>query len=120
MNELGELLRELRGKKSLRSVAEETGLSHSYISDLEKGKRRGTNTPLHPSPEVLKKLGSAYEYPYDKLLKIAGYVEEVETIDLEKLLKNKTLRWGDEVLDESERKRAIDMLNLLFQNNKDN
>jgi transcriptional regulator with XRE-family HTH domain len=76
MNELGILLRELRGKKSLRAVADETGLSHSYISDIEKGFRRGTKTPINPSADTLKRLANAYEYPYEKLLKAAGYLSD--------------------------------------------
>ncbi|CEG25966.1 helix-turn-helix domain-containing protein [Bacillus sp. B-jedd] len=74
MNELGNLLRKLRGEKSLRSIAEKTGLSHSYISDVESGYRRGTKKPLNPSPETLKRLASAYDYPYEKLMEIAGYI----------------------------------------------
>lgn len=119
MSALGDLLKELRDKRSLRDVAEKTGISHSYISDIEKGFRRGTNTPLNPSPDTLKKLAEVYDYPYEKLLKVAGYVEEVEEFDLEKALKNKTLTWGDEVLSEDERRRAIEMLKLLFNTKKD-
>lgn len=76
MNDLGNLLKELRGKKSLRAVAEETGLSHSYISDIEKGYRRGTKTPINPSPDTLKRLADAYNYPYEDLLKEAGYIDK--------------------------------------------
>lgn len=76
MSELGALLRGLRGKRSLRDVAEATGLSHSYISDVEKGYRRGTKTPLNPSPDTLKKLSDAYDYPYEDLLEKAGYIEK--------------------------------------------
>lgn len=76
MSELGDLLKDLRGNKSLRKVAEETGLSHSYISDVEKGYRRDTKTPINPSPDTLKRLSDAYRYPYKKLLEVAGYIEE--------------------------------------------
>ncbi|GGE26898.1 transcriptional regulator [Pullulanibacillus camelliae] len=76
MSELGQLLKSLRGKRSLRQVAELTGLSHSYISDIEKGFRRGTHTPLKASPQTLKRLAKAYDYSYDELMKKAGYIEE--------------------------------------------
>jgi transcriptional regulator with XRE-family HTH domain len=76
MNELGKLLKELRGKKPLRAIAENTGLSHSYISDIEKGFRRGTKVPIHPSPDTLKRLAQAYNFPYEELMKVAGYIEE--------------------------------------------
>lgn len=80
MIELGELLKSLRNKKdmSLRDAAAATELSHSYIADLEKGYRRGTKTPIHPSPDTLKRLSSAYSYDYTKMMKIAGYVEDDE------------------------------------------
>lgn len=74
MSELGDLLRELRGKRSLREIADLTELSHTYISDVEKGYRRGSKKPLNPSPETLKRLAKAYDYPYEKLMKAAGYV----------------------------------------------
>jgi transcriptional regulator with XRE-family HTH domain len=78
MSKLGEVLRELRGKRSLRSVADITGLSHSYIADIEKGIRRDTKAPINPSPEILKRLANAYNYSYEELLKLAGYIEEQE------------------------------------------
>lgn len=75
MNSLGELLRGLRGKRSLRDVADATELSHTYISDIEKGYRRGTKSPINPSPDTLKRLADAYAYPYQDLLRVAGYIE---------------------------------------------
>ena len=78
MNTLNELLRELRGKKTLREVAEITQLSHTYISDIEKGYRRGTKKPINPSPETLKRLAEAYDYPYEKLMIAAGYIQNSE------------------------------------------
>ena len=77
MNELGELLRNLRGKRSLREVAKQVDISHTYISDLEKGFRRDTKAPINPSPETLKRLADAYDYPYEKLMSAAGYIDEV-------------------------------------------
>ena len=79
MNELGELLRKLRGKKSLREVSELTQISHTYISDIEKGFRRGTKKPINPSPDTLKKLSEAYHYSYEEILKVAGYIEDKTT-----------------------------------------
>lgn len=78
MKPLGELLRELRGKRSLREIAKETELSHTYISDLEKGFRRDTKAPINPSPETLKRLAEAYNFSYEELLKVAGYLESTQ------------------------------------------
>lgn len=76
MNELGDLLRNLRGNRSLREIADITELSHTYISDVEKGYRRGSKKPLHPSPDTLKRLANAYNYSYEEIMKIAGYIED--------------------------------------------
>lgn len=76
MNKLGELLKSLRGNRTLREIAEITELSHTYISDVEKGFRRGSKKPIHPSPDTLKRLAAAYNYSYEDLMKIAGYIEK--------------------------------------------
>jgi len=73
MNDLGNYLRHLRGKRSLREIAERTGLSHTYIADIENGVRRGTNKPLKPSPETLRKLSRALDVSYSDLMIKAGY-----------------------------------------------
>ncbi|MBE1556074.1 helix-turn-helix domain-containing protein [Sporosarcina limicola] len=75
MNSLGELFKKLRGKKSLREIADVTQLSHTYIADIEKGYRRGSKKPIHPSPDTLKRLAEAYSYPYEELMRVAGYIE---------------------------------------------
>ncbi|RVT67689.1 helix-turn-helix domain-containing protein [Niallia taxi] len=77
MSELGELLRELRGKRSLREIAKITEISHTYISDLEKGFRRDTKAPINPSPDTLKRLANAYDFSYEELMKSAGYLPDL-------------------------------------------
>lgn len=76
MNNLGELLKELRGSASLREASERIGISHNYLRNLEKGIDPRTKTPINPSAETLKKISKAYNYPYEKLLQIAGYIED--------------------------------------------
>lgn len=76
MNDLGKLLRELRGKISLRKAAELTGISHSYIADLEKGYKHNTKAPTKPSPDTLERLSKAYDYSYEELMRVAGYMKE--------------------------------------------
>lgn len=61
MNEFGDYLRELRGKLPLREVTRRTGISHTYIRDLELGKK------TDPSHEVLVKLAHAYGVSYGNL-----------------------------------------------------
>lgn len=74
MNELGELLRRLRGKKSLREAAEKAGISHNYLSIVEKGTDPRSGSPIKPTPETIMSLSKAYNYSYEELMKIAGYL----------------------------------------------
>lgn len=64
-----------------REAAERSGISHSYIRYLETGKRPGTNTPIKPSPDMLKGLSRAYSHPYKELMIMAGYQEDVADME---------------------------------------
>lgn len=70
MQELANYLKRLRGKMSIRHVAEKTGVSNAYLSQLERGKRD------NPHPDVLKKLAKFYQTPVIEFLKKAGYLDE--------------------------------------------
>lgn len=76
MNDFGEYLRKLREaqKMSLREMAAKTGVSVSYITQIENGKRKA------PGPEVLKKLAPAYNVPVRDLLKAAGYMDDIKEV----------------------------------------
>lgn len=78
MYELGDLLKKLRGKLSLREAAKRSGLSYSYISSLENGKHPRTGAPINPTPDILRNLANAYDYPYEELMKAAGYLSDEE------------------------------------------
>lgn len=81
--ELGKYLRGLRKekKKTLVQLAEETGLSHSYLSQVENGKK------LNPSMDSLMKICKALnEDPFNFLI-ATGHHEEVDTL------------WNDGVID---------------------
>jgi transcriptional regulator with XRE-family HTH domain len=80
-NELGTFLEGLRGKMSLRKAADKSGLSHTYIRDLELGVNRVTKTPIKVTPDSLKKLSEAYNFPYAELMKKAGYLEEGANVE---------------------------------------
>ncbi|WP_138752783.1 helix-turn-helix domain-containing protein [Paenibacillus sinopodophylli] len=85
MEPIGEYLKKLRTqlKLSFREAAEKSGLSHSYIRYLEEGKRPGSNSPINPTPETLKKLSEAYNHMYEDLLFRAGYLNGQMFIDAE-------------------------------------
>lgn len=76
VNDLGDFLRKLRGKMTYREASELSGVSHAYIRYLEIGKRPGTNTPINPSPEMLRGLAKAYNHSYKDLMMRAGYSYE--------------------------------------------
>lgn len=68
--ELAQYLKELRGNLSIRQLAEQTGISNAYLSQLESGKRD------NPHPNVLKDLANFYGIPIIEFLKRAGYLDE--------------------------------------------
>lgn len=74
MSKLPHLLRQLRGDTPLREVAERAGISHTYLSQLEKGTDPRTGKAIQPSIETLKGLARAHNYPYEELLAAAGYI----------------------------------------------
>lgn len=59
---------------SLRDAAKIIGISHSYLSTLEKGFEPRKNTPVKPTPETLQLISSAYDVPYETLMKFSGYL----------------------------------------------
>ncbi len=52
---------------SLRQAERESGVSNSYISQIERGQ-------VEPSPEVLRRLGETYRVPFAVLMEAAGYL----------------------------------------------
>ena len=63
-------------KLTLRAVEAKTGISHAYLSQLERGKIRS------PSPVMLRKLSDLYNVPYSSVLELAGYpVPDSEKLD---------------------------------------
>lgn len=72
---------------NLRDAANLIGISHTYLSHLEKGIDPRTNEEFYPSPEILKKIASAYSANYYELMFMCGYVDEIasqEFIEQEK------------------------------------
>lgn len=76
MSELGDLIKRLRGNRSLREASKLTGISHNYLSIVERGVDPRSGAPVSPTPETLKKIAESYNYSYDTLMRLAGYIEE--------------------------------------------
>lgn len=118
VEDLGKFLEKLRGKMSLREASKKSGLSHSYIRDLELGNNRKTNAPIKPSLYTLKSLAAAYGYPYHKLLKETGLLDdnlnsEVNE-ELEKYVTKDELAKILESYSKEEREKAAQILKAVF------
>ncbi|MCK6203977.1 transcriptional repressor LexA [Bacillus infantis] len=59
-------------KLSIRKLADLSGVSHTYLSQVETGKR-GV-----PSPDILEKLAKPLDIDYQQLMKKANYIKEDE------------------------------------------
>ena len=70
---LGLFLKELRIKNNLttKQVEMKTGISNSYISLIERDKRK-------PSVEILHKLAKAYRVKTENLLRFMGYLPPIQ------------------------------------------
>lgn len=80
--DLGTLLRRLRGELSLRDVNRLSGVSSSYLSQIERGDRR-------PGRNLVRKLAEAYDVDVQELLKRAGHTGQPtpnsrEALDVER------------------------------------
>ena len=64
--DFGSLLRRLRGRVSLREVTRRTGVSSSYLSQIERGEKR-------PGANLLRKLADLYRVDPDNLIRRAGH-----------------------------------------------
>jgi transcriptional regulator with XRE-family HTH domain len=67
--DIGSLLRDLRGRLSLRQLEKATGITYSYLSNIERGNRR-------PGFKILSKLAVYHDVPMRDLLAAAGYPPE--------------------------------------------
>ncbi|GAA0177138.1 hypothetical protein SH2C18_04180 [Clostridium sediminicola] len=63
---------------SLRDAGKLIGISHSYLSTLEKGKDPRTDSPISPTPETLKLISNAYGISYNYLMRISGYLDDMD------------------------------------------
>lgn len=117
-NKLGNYLRELRGKNSLREIASRTNgeLSHSYISDLEKGVSRRGNI-IKPSPETLKILSNVYNANYEYLMELAGYKINSENPVLTDKQQTVAAHIDDDVNDE-EMKEILNFIDYIKNRDK--
>ena len=74
---IGELLRTLRGDRTLREMERDTGIPNAYLSNIELGIKK-------PGLKTLTKLSAYHEVPLNELLRVAGlpYQEDQEGKDI--------------------------------------
>lgn len=106
-SDLGEFIKTQRERAnlSLRRLAEKSGISNPYLSQIERGIRK-------PSAEILKNLSRALEISSNSLYKRAGLIDEemppasvFEAIDT------------DERLNNEQKKVLLDMYRALVHSN---
>ncbi|NOU97912.1 helix-turn-helix domain-containing protein [Paenibacillus sp. LMG 31456] len=119
-----EQLRDMRKLKgfTIRELADRSGVSAAYISQLENG-NRGV-----PSPDVLMKLSEGLNTPYSELMGIAGYLEKqvIEPnepyakprVNLRRFLRENDLVFDGIELSEQDKEWIERMLTALFWKDK--
>ncbi|MCY9591859.1 XRE family transcriptional regulator [Paenibacillus chitinolyticus] len=108
-------LRKLKGY-TIRELADRSGVSAAYISQLENGNRN------IPSPDVLMKLSEGLNIPYAELMKIAGYLDKPESgedkpkapVNLRRFLHDNELIFDGIELTEQDKEWVERMLSALF------
>lgn len=87
---LGEILQNKRDdlKLSLRDASELIGISHNYLSILEKAKDPRSDAPIKPTIDTLKLICDAYNLDINTLLPLAGYTDIVIKNTINKNIKS--------------------------------
>lgn len=95
-NNLGKFIKKLRMEKdlSLRELAEQTGLSHSYLCNLENGSDPRSGKPLSPTIPTLEKLSAGLNVSLHKLIDMvrANEAEDLPVPELAFELKTDNIR----------------------------
>jgi len=81
---LGDILKEKRDELgiSLRNAGELIGISHNYLSILEKAMDPRSAAPIKPTIDTLKLICDAYNLNINKLLSLVGYTDMVINTDI--------------------------------------
>lgn len=108
MSALGSFLKEHRNRcnLSLKDVHEQTGITDSKLSRLERGEGKT------PDPEELKKLARLYGIGVVSLYLLAGYLEERDLSDYQFVFKDADL------LSEEEKENVQTQINLFTKGRK--
>lgn len=107
-NQFGSLLRELRERLglSLRQVEASSGISNSYLSQIESG-RVGA-----PSPKIIEKLASALQTPYLDLMRMAGHLRAAPPDREFLFLRGRSFSLSE--LSQEDRQQILDLVDVLL------
>lgn len=121
MSDIGDLLKKLRGKESLREASKRIGISHTYLDTIEKGYDKRSGKTVNPSPDTLRMISEAYNYPYIKLLKLAGYIDEAnDEEEFEAFISDPELeRWYKELPSKEDELRMLKRVWEAMKKDKD-
>ncbi|SHS05065.1 XRE family transcriptional regulator [Mycobacteroides abscessus subsp. abscessus] len=110
MKAFGEELRQLRKEKglSIRKLSELSGVAHSYLSQVETGKRG------IPKVETLEKIAAGLDIPSIDLLVRAGYIDPDDYVKMKN--EEDDIEWSLEE-QRQEREQNTSYLDLLLDSN---
>lgn len=82
MSKLGDFLKKERKERNmtLRDFAKVSGLSHTYVSQLEQGYDKRRDIEIVPTIDALAKIAKGLNMNLDKLLYIAGYTNHENSL----------------------------------------
>ena len=102
MRSLSKKIFELKGSLSYRKMAEKTGVSHNYLSNLIRGVDPRTGQEIQPSVDTLKKIAEAFpdDTNYEELMELAGYTQKKTSNKKYWELNNKDLKDVGKELDD--------------------
>ncbi|MGX0480062.1 transcriptional regulator with XRE-family HTH domain [Staphylococcus pasteuri] len=66
-NAFGRNIKQLRGSNTVRKVAKEIGISHTYLHTLENGTDPRNNKRVSPSVDTVYKIASFYDVDINKM-----------------------------------------------------
>ena len=100
----GEEIKRIRKSKgiSIRSLSEQSGVSHSYISQIENGNRDT------PQPELIKKIAKGLGVDYFFLMRIAGFMNhevEEKSVNVSELINSLPTEYKRLILQDDQIKR---------------
>lgn len=91
LNNLSKLLKTYRAESnmSLRDFSAYLGISHAYLSKLEKGFDSNTGKEIAPTIDTLLKISDGLNIPHAKFLEMCGYIDKPNKVFKEADLSNK-------------------------------